>query len=144
MNTDTFRKEPAKSMAAELEVTPQQIARAIISSHAVRILVVRHVEANGLVSGWNEGDANLRRHSCAYLLREDGRWETGPEPWYELVDEVLWRRYQEAEETLSQSEALEAGRASSNQDGTTASPQPRARGAREHQVGGEAHARRKP
>ena len=103
MKDDTFRKQPAKSMAAELEVTPQQIARAIISSHAAGILVVRPVEANGLVSGWNEGDANLRRHSCAYLLREDGRWETGPEPWYELVDEVLWRRYREAEETLSQS-----------------------------------------
>ena len=103
-NGQAFHKQPPKSTAPEFEVTPQAVAASILQSSAGRILVVRPVESNGLVSGWHEGDANLRRHSCAYLLRKDGRWESGPEPWYNLVDEVLWTRYQRAAAAHAQQE----------------------------------------
>ena len=69
-NGQGFDRRPPKSTAPEFEVTPQAVAASILRSHAGRILVVRPVEANGLVSGWHEGDANLRQHSCAYWLRD--------------------------------------------------------------------------
>ena len=103
-NGQAFHRRPPKSTALEFEVTPQAVAASILQSHAGTILVVRPVEANGLVSGWHEGDANLRRHSCAYWLGDNGRWEPGPEPWYDLVDEVLWERYQRAEAAYAQQE----------------------------------------
>ena len=93
----TTRKAGHKARG-EYVTTPQALGRRLLDLHQHRILIVR--PGTGGVSGWGE-EGKMWGESVAYLLDTDtGLWNRTPDPWRDLVVELLDTMDQDARRSL--------------------------------------------
>ncbi len=94
------QKKPARDVPASYVTTPQALGRRLLELHQDRILIVE--PGTGGVSGWGE-EGRMWGESVAFLLTNTGRWNRTPDPWRDLVVELLDAMEREARESLDTS-----------------------------------------